>query len=114
MISNISKPLQTIGRPRRPRTPITHHLSLITCAALLACAGCGTIYPGTIYPVTDESNYLTYDHPFTDAAAQMVLQNAGKICAERKQNAIKTSSACSLTRCTTHYQCVPKDGSTGY
>lgn len=92
------------------KNSVTRHPSPVTLFFLaLACAGCGTIYP-----ITDESNYLTYDHPFTDAAAQMVLQNAGKICAERKQNAVKTSSACSLTRCTTNYQCVPKDGSTGY
>ncbi len=76
---------------------------------LLACAGCGTIYPVTI-----EGNYLIYDLPFTDAAAQAALQNAANICAERKQDAIKTSNACSLTRCTTNYQCVPKGGGTGY
>ena len=83
--------------------PATGHRSLITLFLVLACAGCGTINP-----VINEGNYLTYDHPFTDAAAQAILQSAGKICAERKQNAIKTSSTCSLKQCTTHYQCVDK------
>ena len=91
------------------KTPVTNHRSLVTLALALACAGCGTIYPVAI-----EGNYLTYDLPFTDAAAQAALQNAGKICGERKQDAVKTSNACSLTRCTTSYQCVSKDGSTGY
>ena len=57
---------------------------------------------------------MTYDIPFTDAAAQAAQQNAGKICAERNQKAIMTSNVCSLKQCFTSYQCVPRDGSTGY
>lgn len=94
----------------RKRTPITPHQSLVTLALVLACAGCKT----TIGPAIVEGNYLSYDIPFTDAAAQAALQDAVKICAERKQNAIMTSNPCTLTKCFTNYQCVPKDGSTGY
>jgi len=68
---------------------------------MLGFAGCGTIYPNI-----DEGSYLTYDHPFTDAAALAVLRSAEKICAERKRNAMKSTSTCSLTQCTTHYLCV--------
>ena len=76
---------------------------------MLACAGCGTINP-----VIDGGDYLTYEHPFTDAAAQSVQQNAGKTCADRKRDAVKTNSVCSLTQCTTHYQCAIKGGGTGF
>jgi len=82
---------------------VTRHASLVTVLVMLACAGCGTINPAI-----NEGNYLTYDHPFTDAAARAVLQNAEKICAERKLSAVKTTSACSLKQCTTHYQCVDR------
>jgi len=83
------------------REPITGHRSLITLFLVMACAGCGPIYPRI-----DEGSYLTYDHPFSDAAAQAVLRSAEKICAERKRIVIKSSSTCSLTQCTTHYLCV--------
>ena len=76
---------------------------------LLACAGCQTIYPITI-----EANYLTYDIPFTDTAAQAARQNAGKICAERSLDVVMTTNVCTLTQCFTSFQCVPKDGSTGF
>lgn len=74
----------------------------------MVCAGCA------IQPVVSESNYLTYEHPFTDAAAEAARRNAEKTCAERKQVAVKTSGACSLDRCTTHYQCMDKADATGY
>ena len=102
------KPFIKVGPRRGKKTLITYHLSLVT-AVMLACAGCGTIYP-----ITVEGNYLTYDLPFTDTAAQAALQNAGKICAERKQDALMTSNVCSLKQCFTSYQCVPKDGGTGF
>ncbi len=79
---------------------VTRHSSLVTILVILA--GCGT------KPAIEESNYLTYDHPFTDAAALAAQRNAEKVCAERKQAALKTRSVCSLKECTTHYQCVDK------
>lgn len=69
-------------------------------ALVLACAGCA------IHPVVSESNYLTFEHPFTDAAAEAVRKSAVRQCAERKQVAVKTTSTCSLARCTTNYQCM--------
>jgi len=65
-------------------------------------AGCGT------EPTVEEGNYLTFDHEFTDRAAQQVYRRAEAICAQRKQLVEKVSSTCSLTRCVTNYQCIDK------
>jgi hypothetical protein len=70
----------------------------------LALAGTGCAV--TAHPSIIEGDVLTYYHPFTDAAAQAVQQNAAKVCAERRQAAEKTRSTCSLAECTTHYQCM--------
>lgn len=85
-------------------------MRIFILALLAVGAGCTT--PAR-YAIS-EGNYLTYDHPFTEAAAQAALTSAEKQCAQRKQVAIKTNSACSLTRCTTHFQCIDKSGAAGY
>lgn len=90
------------------RESITGHRSLITLVLVMACAGCGQIYPRI-----DEGFYLTYDHAFSDDAAQAVFRSAEKICAERKRTVIKSSSTCSLTQCTTHYLCVDQTKNLG-
>jgi hypothetical protein len=69
-------------------------------AALLACAACGP------QPRIFEGDYLTYEHAFTDAAVAGVRKNAEATCRQRSQIAVSTSRACSLTQCTTSYQCV--------
>ncbi len=75
----------------------------ILMVLLLAVAGCTE-------PTIMAGNYLTYDHPFNDAAAEKVRQSAEGICKQRKQAAVKTRSVCTLTRCTTDFQCVdPKN-----
>ncbi len=74
--------------------------ALCLLALLLAWAGCG------VYPVVMHGNYLTYEHPFTDAGAEAARVNAGEECKWRKQVAVKTSSTCSLTVCTTNFQCM--------
>jgi len=51
-------------------------------------------------------DYMTFEHEFTDKAAQEIKRRAERICGEKKQAAEEVSSACSLTRCTTSYQCV--------
>lgn len=81
---------------------IADHVSWVAALVLaLASAGCAGVYPGTM-----EANYLTYQHPFSDAAAEAVRRSAESVCAQRKQRAVRTSGACSLTECTTHYQCI--------
>ena len=96
------KPSCKAGRRSRKRTPIPYPLSLITLLAVMTLAGCGT------QPDIVEGNYLTYHHPFTEAAFQSVRQNAEKTCAQRKQVAVETRHQCSLKECTTDYQCVDK------
>jgi hypothetical protein len=58
--------------------------------------------------VSMEANYITFEHAFTDEAAAQVRSRAEGICKQRKREAIKTQSACSLTKCVTSYQCVAK------
>lgn len=78
--------------------------NFLSFALVMVCAGCAP-RPQLI---VSESNYLTYEHPFTDAAAEAVRSNAEKLCAERKKVAVRTSHACSLKQCTTSYQCMDK------
>jgi hypothetical protein len=84
----------------RPGCSTTRALFLV--AILTGCAGLGA--DNVIVAI--QSNYITFEHPFTDAAAEDVRKRAGRLCEQRKQAAIRTESACSLSKCTTHYQCV--------
>ena len=56
----------------------------------------------------DDSNFLSFNHPFTDKAIAEVQAQAVKLCGERKQEAIQTTKSCSLSVCTTNFQCVKK------
>ena len=67
---------------------------------VLVCTGCGQ------QPWVAEGNYFTYDHPFTDAGTESTRQNAEGRCRQRSETAVMTSRACSLTLCTTSYQCM--------
>jgi len=84
--------------------------TLFLTAILSGCAG---VLPDNVIVVM-QSNYITFEHPFTDAAADDVRSRAGKICAQRKQAAIRTERACSLSKCTTSYQCVDKADAGNY
>ena len=53
-------------------------------------------------------NYLTYEHPFNDEAAAKVRKNAEHLCGQRNKGAEEVQSVCSLSRCTTSYQCVDR------
>jgi hypothetical protein len=75
--------------------------SIFLAALLTGCLGCGV--DNVI--VAGESNYMTFEHPFTDAAAEDVRKRAERLCGQRRQAALKTSTVCSLARCTTNYQC---------
>ena len=84
---------------------------LISSLTILLLAGCAD-YQLVAYD-TDE-NYLNFNHPFTDKAIAEVLARAEALCKQRKQVAIQTSKICSLTQCTTNYQCVDQSDVTKY
>ena len=85
---------------RRPATKTA--LALLFAAALLGCA----TYDLTV----SQGNYLTFEHPFTDATADDVRKRAVVLC--DKQVAVKTENVCNLTRCTTTYQCMSTEDAT--
>ena len=78
--------------------------TLFLLALLTGCAG-GMV--GT--DVIQEGNYLTFQHVHADEAAAAVRQRADKLCGDRKLVAVRTRGVCSLTRCTTHYQCMDEE-----
>ena len=88
---------------------------LLLPSALALLAGCGQAYQ-TFYtdPGPFDANYATFEHPFTDAGAADAWRRAEAQCAQRKQAAVKTSSACSLSRCTTSFQCMAPADAAGY
>jgi hypothetical protein len=77
-----------------------------TAAAVVAAALCGGCGP---LPYIMEGNYLTYEHSFTDASLEAVRKSAERLCRQRDEAALETSRSCSLTRCTTSYQCMSDD-----
>ena len=70
---------------------------------ILLLAGCAD-YQLATYGL--DQNFLSFSHPFTDKAAAEVQASARRLCLKRGKAAIQTSNACSLEKCTTHYQCV--------
>jgi len=68
---------------------------------LTASGGCSDL-------IVSAGNYLTYDHAFNDKAAAKAQADAEKLCAQRKQKAVQTRSVCTMTRCTTDFQCVDR------
>ena len=89
-------------RATRDRPRVTGHWSLLL---VLACSGCTTI---------EETNHFTVEHAFTDAAAARALKDAERTCAHKRLVAVKTSGACSLQRCTPHFQCMSKEDAAAY
>jgi hypothetical protein len=76
----------------------------ILFALLAGCAGTTGIRDSVV-----AGSYLTYEHAHTDAAASTARQRADKQCAYNKRVAVRTSSTCSLTSCTTHFHCMEQD-----
>jgi inosine-uridine nucleoside N-ribohydrolase len=82
---------------------------------LLACAGCSVPkILGDGNHATYFENYLRYERPFTDATAVAARKDAEGECSRRKKVAVETNSTCTLTRCTTIYQCMDKADAAGY
>ena len=76
----------------------------ITFVAALLLAACAE--KSLLVGYEENENFLSFNHPFTDAAAADVRVRAERLCGLRKQAVIQTSRTCSLTQCTTNYQCI--------
>lgn len=74
---------------------------LVLAALLPAC----TPYNLTV----NQGNYLTFEHPSNDTAAEDVRRKAEALCTGRKQEAVRSENVCTLTLCTTTYQCMDKE-----
>ena len=79
---------------------------LIASAAALLLAGCQQYQINFSNP---EENYLSFSHPFSDSATAEVQAKAAELCAQRKKAVIQTTRSCSLSKCTTNFQCVAQD-----
>jgi hypothetical protein len=76
----------------------------ITFVAALLLAACAE--KSLLVGYEENENFLSFNHPFTDAAAADVRVRAERICGLRKQAVIQTSRTCSLEQCTTNFQCI--------
>ena len=76
-------------------------IALLTALLLAACAD-----KSLLVGYEKDENFLSFNHSFTDAAAADVRTRAERLCGLRKQAVIQTSRTCSLTQCTTNYQCI--------
>jgi len=95
----------------------TGHCSLVT---LLLLSGCGAIslqseqtFYGDRNYITG-TNYLTFEHPFTDAGAADAKRRATYQCGQRKQDPVKTEERCTLRSCFTSFQCMSREDAAKY
>ncbi|WP_291991961.1 hypothetical protein [Candidatus Accumulibacter sp. ACC003] len=77
--------------------------ALPACLLGLLLSGCAD---NVLVGYGNDTNYLTFDHQNSEKAIADVRSRAEGLCRQRKQVAIKTAGVCSLTKCTTDYQCV--------
>ena len=82
----------------------------LTLLLLTGCAGTDNLLVG----YEKDENFLSFNHPYTDQAAADVLARAERLCGLRKQVAVQTSRTCSLTNCTTNYQCMDQTDAAKY
>ena len=85
--------------------------ALIICAATSLLAGCMEYQ---IVFSDPEENYLSFNHPFTDKDIAAVEAKATQLCEQRKKAVIQTTRSCSLTKCTTNFQCVAQEDISKY
>jgi hypothetical protein len=64
--------------------------------------------------ITDESNFITFEHAFTDHAAAESRKRAEGLCQARKLVAVRSANTCTLEKCFTTYQCMDKDDAATY
>ncbi len=80
--------------------------ALVTVFFLFGTGCTQTLQTFSVEQGAHETSYFTFEHPFTDAGADEARNRAERQCGYKKQTAIKTKSACSLSRCTTSFQCM--------
>jgi len=95
---------------------VTRTSSFILLAALLLLAACGlqTVQTFSSEQGGSDANFVTFEYPFTDAGAEEARKRAERQCGQKKSVAVKLRSACSLSRCTTSYQCMAPADAPGY
>ncbi|MCC7311857.1 MAG: hypothetical protein IT510_11485 [Sulfuritalea sp.] len=76
----------------------------VAVLAALLLAGC--VETNYLVGYEPDENFLSFNHPFTDAAAADVRARAERICGLRKQVVTQTTRSCSLAQCTTNFQCI--------
>ncbi len=54
---------------------------------------------------TKSANFLTIKHPYTDKDLAEARAEAKKLCGDKKQVALQTEKVCSLSTCSTTFQC---------
>ena len=64
--------------------------------------------------IVDQSNFITFEHAFTDKAAADSRKRAEGLCEARKQVAVKSANNCSMSKCFTTYQCMDQDDAAAY
>ena len=92
-------------------------MSLVT---FLLLSGCGAQNFGTVQTFYGDrnyitgTNYLTFEHAFTEAGAADAKRRADMQCAQRKQVAVRTDRQCTLARCRTSFQCMRSEDAEKY
>ena len=85
----------------------TAALALLLAAGLAACADHVMVLGNESGdPRFLDTNFMSFEHPFSDEGNAAARARADRVCGQQKRLAVQTERACSMTRCTTHYQCV--------
>lgn len=84
-------------------------LRLFAVPALALLAACQSYVA-----ISDQEDFQSFEHPFTDEAEARVRKVAERGCEHRKLVATRVSRNCTLKTCYTTYKCVDKDTATGY
>lgn len=82
-------------------------VAVLIAAGLVACADHVMVFGNESGdPRFLDTNYLSFEHPFSDDGIAQTRARAERLCGQQKRLAVQSERACSLTQCTTHYQCV--------
>ena len=86
---------------------------LLLVATLAAIGGCAMVNRDYVNVESGLYNnlgeYMTFEHPFTEAGAANAGKRAERHCREIKRVALMTRRVCTMTTCTVDYQCMTAD-----